>query len=165
MISILPKQSIIKKRKGFSLGELLVAISIITIMSTVIIVGLTDLLPYWRISGGTKQLMADLAEAQSYSVSQQVIHKVSLGLNSSNYQIIKEGTGGDQIIKTVNLPAGVEISALSPNVIDNIIKFNFFGTPLDAQDQPLGTVQITLDNNRGRTATIEISSAGHIKAD
>jgi prepilin-type N-terminal cleavage/methylation domain-containing protein len=152
-----------KNNQGFSLIELLVAISIISIMSTVIIVGLAYLLPYWRISGGTKQLMTDISQAQSYSVSEQIIHKISLTPSSSTYSIIKETAGGDQTIKTVDLPANVEISTLSPNITNNIIKFNFFGTPLDSNDQPLGSALITLTNNLGRTATINISPAGNIK--
>ena len=151
-----------KKLKAFTLNELLITIAVIGIMSTVTIVGLNSLLPYWRLSGATKEMMASVSETQGYSVSQQVIHKINF-IPDNQYQIVKEDPGGDQVIKTINLPSGVTISQLSPNITNNIIKFNFVGVPLDSADQPLSTAQITLTNS-GRTSTIEISPAGNVKS-
>src|SRR4030042_5816556 len=147
-----------KKLKAITLNELLIAIAIIGIMSTTTIVGLNSLLPYWRLSGATKEMMATMSETQGYSVSQQVIHKINF-IPDDQYRIVKEDPGGDQTIKTIDLPQGVTISQLSPNIINNVIKFNFVGAPLDSANQPLSTAQITLTNGR-KTATIEISPAG-----
>lgn len=153
-----------KKLKAFTLNELLVVIAIISIMSTVTIVGLNSLLPHWRLSGATKEIMVNISETQGYSVSQQVIHKINFILDSNQYQIVKEDPGGDQVIKTINLPSSVTISQLSPNITGNIIKFNFVGSPLDSGNQPLGTAQITLTNSKGKTSTIEISPVGNVKS-
>jgi len=151
-----------KKLKAVTLNELLIAIAIIGIMSTVIIVGLNSLLPHWQLSGATKELMASISETQGYSVSQQVIHKINF-IPDNRYQIIKEDPGGDQVIKTIDLPSRVTISQLSPNITNNIIKFNFVGAPLDSSDQPLSTAQITLTNGN-KTSTIEISPAGNVRS-
>ena len=151
-----------KKLKAFTLNELLITIAVIGIMSTVTIIGLNSLLPYWRLSGATKELMANISETQGYSVSQQVIHKINF-IPDNQYRIVKEDPGGDQIIKTINLPSGVTISQLSPNITNNVVKFNFVGAPLDSTNQPLSTAQITLTNG-GKNSTIEISPAGNVKS-
>ena len=151
-------------KRGFTLTELLIAISIIAIMSTTTIVGINDFLPYWRLSGGTKQLMGSISETQGYSVSEQAIHKITLTVNSGNYQIIKESDSGDQVVKSIDLPPTVKVSSLSANITNDVIKFNFFGAPLDSLNQPLGAAQITLTNNRDRTMTVEVTPAGNVKA-
>lgn len=152
-----------KKLKAVTLNEMLIVIAIIAIMSSVTIIGLNSLLPYWRLSGATKEMMTNISETQGYSVSQQVIHEIKF-IPSNQYQIVKLDPGGDQIVKQVTLPTGVTISDLSANIIDNLIKFNFVGSPLDSTDQPLSTAQITLSNNRGRSLIVEISSAGNVKS-
>ena len=81
-----------KNFKAFTLNELLITIAIITILSTVMIVGLTSLAPYWRLSGSTKEMMINISETQGYSVSQQVIHKIVFDLENGSYQIRRRDT-------------------------------------------------------------------------
>lgn len=151
-----------KKLKGLTINELLITIAIIGIMATVTIVGLTSLLPYWRLSGATKELMANISETQGYSVSQQLIHKINF-IPSDQYRIVKEDPGGDQVIKTIDLPPGITISQLSVNITNNVIKFNFVGSPLDSANQPMSASQITLSGG-GRSSTIEVSPAGNVRS-
>lgn len=152
-----------KKFKGFTLNELLITISIITIMSAVTFGAIQALRPYWSLSGGTREMMFNISRTQEYSVSQQVIHKITVSVGATSYQIIKETDTGDEIIQTIEFPESVSISDLSPNITGGVTKFNFMGAPLDSINQPMGTAQITLTNH-GRTATIEISPAGNVSS-
>lgn len=154
--------SLYKKYSGFTLTEMLLAIAIIAIMSVVTIVGANTLAPYYRISGASKELMSKISQTQGYSVSQQVIHKITFDAGNNQYSIVKESTP-EETIETVTLPRGVSITNLSANITDSTIKFNFVGAPLNSSNAPLGTSQITLGSSGGRTITIELSPAGNVK--
>ena len=145
--------NIIKDQKGFTLTEIIIAISIIFILSVVSYPVYSAYAPHYRLKGASKELASALQSAQGEAVSKQYLYIVRF--QSSSYQIIKSDMGNEVLEQTVDLPAGISTSDIT--LEQNQVIFTASGVP-----QKYGTLK--LNNIRGENKTIEITSSGQIKS-
>jgi len=152
----------IRSRKGLTLIELIVVMGIITIMSTATVLSIR-VLPYWRLSGASKELIGNLRKAQSSALKEQNIFKVSFNINNQTYSTYRIQSGSESLIETTQLDR-ISLSSLSPNIINNEIRFNSSGNTLNNSNNPLGVATVALTNTQGKIITVEISPSGSMKS-
>lgn len=135
-----------KNRKGYTLVELLV---VITLMAIVISVSI----PSFEIVFNTaekKELMEfkrDLIYARNKAVMENNIYTIRLFIKQNRYQIIKNGK---VIIKDKTLSAGIIIIE---NNVDNFVDFYPTGAPSKA-----GTIQLRNKKNQVILITINVAT-------
>jgi len=130
-----------------------VVIAMMAILTAIFSLNIFRILPSIRLSGAARNLVLDLKKAQRYAIEQQFIYEVRFLTSENKYQIIKK-TNSPVIISEVSLPEEISFGQISfePPLVD----FNAAGLPSVS-----GT--IILNNQAGRSATIEIEPAGFIK--
>ena len=128
-------------------------IAMMAILTAIFSLNIFRILPSIRLSGAARNLVLDLKKAQRYAIEQQFIYEVRFLTSENKYQIIKK-TNSPVIISEVSLPEEISFGQISfePPLVD----FNAAGLPSVS-----GT--IILNNQAGRSATIEIEPAGFIK--
>jgi len=143
-----------KKSVGLTLIEVLVVIAMMAILTAIFSLNIFRILPSIRLSGAARNLVLDLKKAQRYAIEQQFIYEVRFLTSENKYQIIKKTNIPVIIISEVSLPEEISFGQISfePPLVD----FNAAGLPSVS-----GT--IILNNQAGRSATIEIEPAGFIK--
>lgn len=142
-----------KQPNGFTLLEMLVAISIITV---IVVIGLPfyrNLMQNLNLSSATRTMASDLRYAQQLSVTSQVNHQVIFDLISESYQIKNSQT--QTIIKIAPLPDDISLDSVN-DLPDNTITFNATGAATS-------TGTIILSNLNYKTSTIEIKPSGYVK--
>lgn len=145
----------LKTQKGFSLVELLVAMTIIVILASVIILYITNFLPQIRLTNGAREVVSALRKAQNLATTEQNIHSVRFAQGTNNYSIIRITNGTETILETIQLPS--KITILSLTFLNNEVKFEPSGA---AQSQ--GTV--TLSSIQDEKITIEVTLVGQVKS-
>jgi type IV fimbrial biogenesis protein FimT len=152
------------KQGGYTLIEILVVLSITTLMLTIGIPGYRAFSQRQDLAGTSRQIVSDLRQAQQYALSGQKPSGITCTVldgytfsrsTASQYQIIANCSNGDSVIKTVNLDANVTFTASLTNT-----KFKVLGqgTTLSADNT------LTLTNSAsGNTATVIITTSGTIK--
>lgn len=144
-----------KTIKGFTLIEMIVVVSILSILTTIVLPNLSRWYASIKINGARRDLISDLRLIQQNTVTSQTNHSIQINAAQNKYSLVKKNDP-DEIIKTVNLPEGITISALSlmPEVTE--IEFNAAGAPT-----AIGT--ITVSNYYGITKTVEVTPSGFVK--
>ena len=142
-------------KKGFSLVELIIATSIILIMTAVATPLIAQLAPHYRLSGASRELTAALRETQSLSVTKQNNYITRFSQANRNYSIIQVVDGVESIQETIALPRSITFPNI--NLTNSQITFTPSGAPLNS-----GTV--ILGNNREENITVDIAPSGQIKA-
>ncbi len=174
-----------KERTGFTLPEVLVAMTVLAVASGVAVPYLLSSLPGYRSSGATRQLMADLRFARTLAIEQGVDVLVAFhrpGMNE--YQIALDTnppppgndhrlTDEDRLVKSVKLRdsyAGVVFSSSDPecpadgvSFIDNIAVFGPDGRSSSgsAYLQPLADLGARHDRDRRVTV---VGATGRVRA-
>ena len=99
-----------KGSEGFTLIELVVAIVILFILSTIAIPGFSHWLPSYRLKGAVRDVYSNLQLAKMGAVKDQGEWAVAFDRANERYQVISGGadgdyaTAGDNVVeKTVNL--------------------------------------------------------------
>ena len=134
--------------------DLLVAISIIALLSTLAIPYLRKYQPNLKLNATARDLTADLRYAQQLTVAEQKIHLVVFDIIDNNYQILKIDTA-TTTVKTVTFESEVSIKEII-DLTDNKVVFNYYGGVSQAGE-------IILTNTNNVTATINIKPSGYIQ--
>lgn len=145
-------------KKGFSLYELLIVMSIIGILAAVTVFSLSSFLPSWQLSGSARLLTNKIRQAQEEAVTTQKQHKIYFSSLTPpvTYQLIKID-GGDTILEQYQMPNNIT-AAVEPTTVGNQITFSADGGPSSGGN--INRITLTLGE---ATKTIDISTAGVIK--
>lgn len=134
--------------------DLVVAIGIIALLSTLAIPYLRKYQPNLKLNAAARALTTDLRYAQQLTVTEQKIHLVEFDAINGEYEILKIDAA-TTTVKTVILDQEVSIKQIT-DLIDNQAIFNFYGGVSQA-----GTVILTNTNNVD--ATVNIKPSGYIQ--
>lgn len=153
-----------RKVKGYTLIELLVAITISIIVFSIGFVGYREFSRRQDLAGVKKNLMSDLRLIQQLSLTGQKPSGASCSMlnghtftltSSTSYQLIANCIDGNTIIKTVTFTNGVTLTATTASTQFKILGQ---GTSLTA------TNTLTLTNSySGNTSTVTIGTGGGIQ--
>jgi prepilin-type N-terminal cleavage/methylation domain-containing protein len=142
-----------KKEKGFTLIEILIAISFISIVFLMSLYSLKGLAPDMQLSGTAREFATDLRYIQQTSITEQVDYCIKIFIDLRKYQVIK--CDESQLISEKVLPG--YISSFSSTVFaGDKIEFNPYGAVKES-----GTV--TFVNTNGKTKTVEVKPSGFVK--
>lgn len=141
------------EKKGFTLIEFLIAISILSVVFLISLYSLRGLAPDLQLSGTARQIATDLRYVQQLSITEQEDYCIKMFFDTKKYQVIK--CDETKIISEKVLPG--YISNFSSTVFaENKIEFNPYGAVKES-----GT--ITLTNTVSKTKTIDIKPSGFVK--
>ncbi|MFA6493092.1 MAG: GspH/FimT family pseudopilin [Patescibacteria group bacterium] len=144
-----------KKRKGISLYELLIVMSIITLVAAISIPTIRNYLPSLQLSSTVREVISKLREAQEEAVTTQVQHatRFNPASNPVTIQVVKIGTP-ETVLQTITLPKNISIT-LDASFTSNQVIFSADGGPNTS-----GNITITQDTS---SKIINLSPAGMIK--
>lgn len=143
-----------ENRRGGMLIDLLVALGIIALMSTITIPYLRKYQPNLKLDGAARNLAGDLRLAQQLTITEQKVHLVSFDLINDQYNILRIDAA-TTTIKTVSLDPEVSLKQIT-GLADNQAVFNYYG----GVSQP-GSIILTNTNNVD--ATINIKPSGYVQ--
>ena len=146
----------LKYNNGFTLIEILVVISIISIITGVFFGGLKTLQPAMRLDGVARDLATDLHYIQQQAVSEQFNYGISFLIDTDEYQILKYITSTTtQEISKKSLAQGISFYEIK-DFTDNNVIFNPYGSVTEAGS-------ISLVNNKQKIKIINVRPSGFIK--
>lgn len=106
----LPASKSVKFTSGFTLIEVLMAMVILAILTSIAIPGFSRWLPNYRLKGAARDLYSNFQVAKAGAIKERAQWAVVFDAGGNSYQIVSggadrvHGTGGDDVIhKTVNL--------------------------------------------------------------
>jgi len=147
---------LLKHNNGFTLIEILVVISIISIITGIFFGGLRTLQPAMRLDGVVRDLATDLHYVQQQAVSEQFNYGISFLINTNEYQILKYITSTTtQEISKKSLAQGVSFYEIK-DFTDNNVIFNPYGSVTEAGS-------VSLVNIKQEIKIINIRPSGFIK--
>lgn len=134
--------------------DLLVALGIIALLSTLTIPYLKKYQPNLKLNATARNLTADLRYAQQLTITEQKVHLVSFNMTNNKYDILRIGTA-TTTVKTVNLDLEIGFKEIT-GLTNNQVAFNFYGGVNQSG-------QVVLNNKNNLTATINIKPSGYIQ--
>jgi prepilin-type N-terminal cleavage/methylation domain-containing protein len=140
-------------KKGFTLIEILIAISFISIVFLIGLYALNELTPGLQLSGSAREFATDLRFIQQSAITEQSDYCIKMFYDLKKYQIIK--CNESQIISEKLFPNHV-LTFSSTVFSGDKIEFNPYGAAKEG-----GT--ITLTSISGKTKTIEVKASGFVK--
>lgn len=143
-----------KNHRGSMLIDLLVALGIIALLSTLTIPYLKKYQPNLKLNGAARDLTTDLRYAQQLTITEQKVHVVAFDIINKKYDILKITTA-TTTVKTVNLDAEVNYKQIT-GLTNNQVVFNFYGGVSQSG-------QILLTNTNNSIATINIKPSGYVQ--
>jgi prepilin-type N-terminal cleavage/methylation domain-containing protein len=157
-------QSYKSLKEGYTLIELLVGITIISIVFTIGFAGFREFSRRQALSGVTKSIKADLRLAQQLSLTGQKpnsdqgtctqLNGYTFKIESiTEYTISANCTNANRVVKTVDLDTNVSIS---PNLSSVQFKVLGQGTNL------VTDYVISLSHSSGAAATITVGTGGEV---
>lgn len=156
------------EKKGYTLIEILVALTIVGLIFGIGYVNFRDFARRQALAGVARSIMGDLRLAQEQALAGKKPAVVACnppnelnGFNfrvtgASSYQLEANCSGGNSITKSATLPTDVSISIPSPNPIT--FKILGQGTNLSAD----ATISLT-QSGTANTKVVTVTSGGEIK--
>ena len=147
---------LLKHNNGFTLIEIIVVISIISIITGIFFGGLKTLQPSMHLSSTVRDLATDLHYIQQQAVSEQFNYGISFFTDTNEYQILKYITSTTtQEISTKPLAEGINFQEIK-DFTDNTVIFNPYGSVKEAGS-------VSLINSKQEIKIISIRPSGFIK--
>ena len=140
--------------EGFTLIELVVAISLIAILFSISIPAFSLWNSSIKLSSSQKELISNLRLTQQKAITTQINHSVNFNTDTNSYFIIKKDDG--KILETVFQKNTISFSSINLNPSSSEIEFNASGVPSS-------TGEISIINNKNKTKAIEIQPSGFAK--
>jgi prepilin-type N-terminal cleavage/methylation domain-containing protein len=142
---------------GFSLLELIIALSLASILAGLSVLSHRALRPSLDLSAATRQVVMDLKVARMRAVSSNVNHRVVFRQGDDTYQSqYKNGSGYLDDGVAVALPSGIVIAACTAK--DAAISFRPRGNA-----STFGTV--TIRNSNGDVRHVIVDIAGQVRTE
>lgn len=140
-----------KNNNGVTIIELVVVMVIIAIGAILIAPTIGNWIPNYRLRGATRDVVSNLKVAQVKAVSTNLEYRVSFP-DQSSFIIEYRTTAGNWISDGAqhNLPPGISFTNRPPGNPPNF-QFN--------PDSTASTGSLTLDNGRGFSKTITVTTA------
>lgn len=100
-------------RSGFSLLELLIALSLAAVLTGAALPGYQRLLAGWRLSAAARQVVMDLKLARARAILDSATHRVRFAVPGTSYQHERQRPSGAYAPSTppTQLPPDIEIIA------------------------------------------------------
>jgi len=99
-----------RRRDGFTLIEIIVAMAIISILAAIAIPNWSTLLPTHALSGAARQVQSEFQKTKSRAVSENTVYR--LVFSSTSYSIERDtGSGWQSTGENKPLPEGISSSA------------------------------------------------------
>lgn len=140
--------------KGSMLIDLLVALGIIALLSTITIPYIRKYQPNLKLHATARDLTTDIRYAQQLTVTEQKIHLVNFHETDNRYEILKIDAA-TTTIKSVNLDPEISFREIT-GLTDNQVIFNFYGGVSQSG-------QIILTNINNAEAIINIKPSGYVQ--
>ena len=134
--------------------DLLVAIGIIVLLSTITIPYLRKYQPNLKLRVASRNLTGDIRYAQQLTITEQKTHIVSLDIAGGKYEILRIDSA-TTTVKTVNFDSEIFLKQITGLTGNNIL-FNFYGAVSRS-----GT--IILSNLNNNESTINIKPSGFVE--
>jgi prepilin-type N-terminal cleavage/methylation domain-containing protein len=137
--------------RGFTLLEMLVALSAASILSGIAAVHVPGLIAGWRLDAAARQVAVDIRQARMMAVYTGRSHRLHFTFASPQYSIEREEDGGgfDHVSRRVSLPSGIQITACTAP-----------GTSFTFRPRggaaTFGTVTLTYRNGRQRRVIVDL---------
>ena len=139
------------RHRGFTLVELMVALAIIGILTSIGIPLFANYQKAAKLHSEAQILTSQLRYAQQLAITEQKIYNVELLTVSKSYRVRNSQT--NVIIKTVSFDPEISFGQIT-GFTNNIVQFNPTGAALQ-------TGSIILTNSRNATTTIQIKASGY----
>ena len=140
------------QQDGFTLVEILVALTIIGILSAIAVPNWNTLLPTHALNGASRQVQSELHKLKSRAVAENA--RFHLVFSTSSYSIEKY-SGGSWTATGENkpLPEGITLASTS----DTTLGFTSTGTSTDSTDKT-----VKLCNIKGAGKNVILSDIGRV---
>ena len=129
------------RRDGFSLIELMIALTIMGILSQVMAPNFRGLMNNLKLKNATQILVLDIRRTQQLAITSQETCGLKF-ISSHEYQLLQ----GKKTISTKKLIQGIEISESSEVKIAGGIFFDSLGIPLNEQFEHLSNNNNTIQS-------------------
>jgi prepilin-type N-terminal cleavage/methylation domain-containing protein len=152
-----------KRQKGFTLIEVIIAMAIFGVMSTIAIFSYQNYVTNNRLRTAARGLEADLFSIKQKAVSERVYYRITLNVGANNYTIDRGGGAAADAYTVTQTKSpttlGSGVSLLDTNFASARVVFQPRGTPGS------GTGRIRLTNGINSIATITVNSTGRTYAE
>jgi prepilin-type N-terminal cleavage/methylation domain-containing protein len=153
-----------RERRGFSAIELVVAMGIFALLVTFAVVAQSRLLPHYRLSAGTRQVVTDLRLLRGKAIAQNMTFRMVFAANSNTYRAERFNPGTNAFDNyalyvrgstTAGSPQPIELPSTVQTTAAVTVTFEPRGTVTT-------TAPITLSAPGPRTRSLSINLAGLI---
>lgn len=142
---------------GFTLIEILVAISVLAVTATMALPFLNSWYSSIKLKGAQRELTSNFRFTQQNAVTSQKNHLIRINVAQNYYQVIKKD-GIEVVLKMVYLPQNIVFDTINLTPLATEVEFN-------AAAVPNSTGEINIKNNKDKTAKIEITPSGFVRGD
>ncbi len=139
-----------KARRGYTLIELILTISIVGLLGVIVAPRLLISLPYFNLQGEAKKMRAKIREIQGLSIAKRKIYRIEFSAGSGNYSVSYLDGETWVLVETIEPRGGIGIDSVT--FAANQVEFNVFGAP-DAGGN------VVLINSKGQTVTLTVTPA------
>jgi prepilin-type N-terminal cleavage/methylation domain-containing protein len=156
-----------RSNKGFSLLELFIVMTMITIVTTFALTRFAQAQQGMRRANSARELIAYLERARLDSIRRRAIVPADMArvtVNSASSYTVLMDANGDGVLdpaRTINIPAG---QGAFTGSLPKLIMFNWRGRTVDNANNPSQALPVLLTNSYG-TSTINVSGAGSATVD
>jgi prepilin-type N-terminal cleavage/methylation domain-containing protein len=148
-------QLFIRRRDGFTLTEIIVAMAIISILAAIAIPNWSTLLPNYALKSAARQVQSELHKLKSRAVSENANFRLVFSTTSYSFEKYSSGsytaTGESR-----TLPDGITLAGTS----DTTLGFTSRGTSIDSTDKT-----VKLCNIKSSGKNVVLSDLGRIRID
>lgn len=142
-----------KFKKGFSLVEILVVLSICSVFAGTTASFMHQYQPTLKLKGEVKKLMSELRYAQQLTLTEQIVHCLRFSPIENKYRLIRNPGSHETVPAEIILAELIRFQEVT--FLNNEICFNFAGGSSE-------TGEITLSNGE-RTTTIKVRPSGYVR--
>lgn len=147
-----------KRRNGFSMIELVIAMAILAIMSTIAVFSWQRYVTNTNLRTATRELEADIFLIKERAVSERIHYRITLNVGANSYTIDQGGAATGDAYNTLQTKSPATLG--SSNIL---LDTTFAGAQIIFQPRGTlgsGTGSVRLQNNRNSISTITVNITG-----
>jgi prepilin-type N-terminal cleavage/methylation domain-containing protein len=144
-------------RRGFTIVELMVSISVIALLATFTVPTYQLLLSQQQLNSAVDQTSDLIRYAAQRTVTEQVVYGFTVSAGSTSIVMFQVNSSSQNItVQTMALPSNIQVGTVSFSG-NNSIRFSTAGAPTTS-----GSFTLT-DTVRGKSRTIEVRPSGNVR--